>query len=127
MSDDAPRFLIAVVDDDRRILDSLRSLLESADYDVREFESAEEFLESGCLPQIDCLISDISMARMDGYELTRTIHGVRPQLPVVLVTGRPDLLSHTPGSGIGRYRAFLKPFDGQTLLEAVSDARGNIP
>jgi FixJ family two-component response regulator len=64
---DPPRFTIAVVDDDQGILDSLESLLESADFAVRLFSSATALLENGCRAEVDCLISDIGMPVMDGY------------------------------------------------------------
>ena len=91
-SDDPRRSIIAVVDDDQRILESLEILLESADYDVRPFPSATALLESGGLREIDCLISDVGMPVMDGFELARAIQAARPGLPVILITGRPDLL-----------------------------------
>ena len=69
MTDHPRRFVIAVVDDDRRILESLEMLLASADYDVRLFSSATALLESGGLREIDCLISDVGMPVMDGFEL----------------------------------------------------------
>ena len=58
-----------MVDDDRSILESLQKLLESADYTVRLFGSGTALLESGCIAEIDCLISDIGMPGMDGFEL----------------------------------------------------------
>jgi len=113
---------IAVVDDDQRILESLGSLLESADYLVRPFASAAELLESGRLAAIDCLISDIDMPVMDGFELLRMVRAARPELPVILITGHPEMLNRLPQEGPGHYRLFKKPFDGQELLTAVSDA-----
>ena len=111
-----------MVDDDQRILESVESLLESADYDVRLFSSARALLESGGLPEIDCLISDVAMPVMDGFELARAVQAARPGLPVILVTGRSDLLSRAPLDWSGRYLLFKKPFDGQELLTAVGDA-----
>ena len=115
-------FTIAVVDDDQRILQSLASLLESADHAVRLFASAAALIESGCLPEIDCLISDIDMPVMDGIELLRVVREVRPELPVILVSGYPEMLGGLPPARLGRYRLFKKPFDGQELLAAVSYA-----
>ena len=117
--------IIAVVDDDQRILESLESLLASADYAVRLFASAAALLESGCLAEIDCLISDIDMPVMDGFELLRAVHSDRPELPIILITGHSEMLNRLLCVGSSQYRSFKKPFNGQELLTAVSDALGS--
>ena len=122
MTDHPPGYTIAVVDDDRRILESLKNLLESADYAVRSFASTAALLETDCLAEIDCLISDIDMPVMDGFELLRVAHAARPELPVILITCHPEMLNRLPAIDPGHYRLFTKPFDGQELLTAVSDA-----
>ena len=122
MTDQPSGFVVAVVDDDQGILRSLDYLLESADYSVRPFNSGTELLESGCLEQIDCLISDIDMPGMDGFELLRLVHAVRPGLPAILITGYPDTLKRLPPLGGSNPRIFTKPFQGPELLAAVSDA-----
>jgi FixJ family two-component response regulator len=114
--------IVAVVDDDESVLRSLEYLLESADYAVRLFASGRELLDSGCLPTIDCLISDIDMPGMEGFELLRQIHAARPGLPVIFITGYPDTLKRFPGSAGSIPRFFTKPFQGPELLAAISEA-----
>jgi FixJ family two-component response regulator len=124
MTAHAKRLIIAVVDDDPRILGALKDLLESADYIVHVFASATALLESGCLERIHCLIADISMPVMDGFDLVRIAHATRPTLPIILISGHPHILNGLPPVLRGHYRVFKKPFDGQVLLTAVSDAVG---
>ena len=116
------RFVIAVVDDDRSVLESLEMLLASAEYHVRLFSSALALLESGGLREIDCLISDVGMPVIDGFDLARTVQAARPELPVILITGRPDLLNRSPLDVPSHYRLFKKPFNGPELLTTVGDA-----
>ena len=125
MTDRPLAFVIAVVDDDRRILESLKNLLESADHAVRLFSSATALLESGCVAEVDCLISDIDLPVMDGFELIRVVQAARPTLPIILITGRPELLKGLPPTSPSHYRLFKKPFNGQELLTAVSEALQN--
>jgi FixJ family two-component response regulator len=113
-------FVVAAVDDDRSVLRSLEALLESADHVVRAFGSAQALLDSGCLPQIDCLISDIDMPGLDGWALARAFAAARPELPVILITGFPERLKQAP-SLVAR-RCFTKPLDGGQLLACVADA-----
>jgi FixJ family two-component response regulator len=115
-------FVVAVVDDDQSILRSIEYLLESADYGVRLFTSAPALLDSGCLPEVDCLISDIDMPGIDGFELLRLVYVARPGLPTILITGYPDRLTRLPPLGGSNPRIFTKPFQGPQLLAAVSDA-----
>jgi FixJ family two-component response regulator len=117
--------IIAVVDDDQRILESLENLLESADHAVRLFASGAALIESGCLAEIGCLISDIDMPVADGFELLRVARATRPELPIILVTGHPEMLNRLPFTGPARYRVFKKPFDGEELLTAISEALHN--
>src|SRR5262245_10896223 len=122
-SDSSRPCVIGVVDDDDGVLTSLRSLLESADYDVQLFSSARALLESARLAEIDCLISDIDMPVMDGFELLKSLRASRPELPIILITGHPEMLLRLPAIDPGRL--FKKPFSGQKLLEAVSNALEN--
>jgi FixJ family two-component response regulator len=119
---DTSRFVVAVVDDDPGILRSLEDLLESADYAVRTATSAAALLDSGCLAEIDCLISDLDMPGMDGIALMRRIHAAHPQMPVILISGYPDRLTRLPCLGESKPRLFTKPFQGHQLLEAVAEA-----
>jgi FixJ family two-component response regulator len=124
MTDEPSRFVVAVVDDDQSILESLKYLLESADYAVRLFSSASALLESDALPEIDCLISDIDMPGMDGFELLRLVDATRPELPAILITGYPNLKRPPPHSE-RTVRFFTKPFPGDELLEAIGVALRN--
>lgn len=122
MTDIRPNSIIGVVDDDQRILESLQNLLESANYAVRPFSSARALAESPSLAEIHCLISDIDMPAMNGVELMRIVRSARPELPVIIITGHPEMLKQLPPTGPGYYRLFNKPFNGPDLLAAVGDA-----
>jgi len=122
MTDRCRESLTAVVDDDRRVLESLGDLLESAGHGVRLFDSASALLASGSLANIDCLISDIDLPRVDGFELLRLAEASRPDLPVILITGHARITQPAPRAGGGFCRLFSKPFDGHEMLMAVSDA-----
>ena len=121
MTEQISSFVVAVVDDDRSILRSLEYLLESADYVVHLFASAGALLDSDRLRQIDCVISDIDMPGMDGFELLRLVDAGRPGLPTILITGYPERLDRSPLSE-SNLRVFTKPFHGHELLAAVRDA-----
>ena len=114
-------FVVAIVDDDHRLLESMESLLESAGYAVRLFSSAEAFLEDCGVAEIDCLISDISMSSMSGVELRRVAHETRPDLPVIFVTGC-DLTEQAIAELRSDHGVFRKPFGGPELLAAVENA-----
>lgn len=118
--------IVAVVDDDQSVLRSLEYLLESADYAVRLFASGKELIDSGCLPTIDCLISDIDVPGMEGFELLRQVNAARPGLPVILITGYPDTLKRLPVLGGSNPRCFTKPFQGPELLAAISTALARV-
>ena len=117
--------IVAVVDDDPSILKSLRYLLESADHTVLVFASAAAMLESGCLAKIDCVISDIDMPVMDGFALSQVVHEARPELPVILITGHPEMLDRSPSMDVQQRLVFKKPFDGEEMLTAIGDALRN--
>jgi FixJ family two-component response regulator len=111
--------VVAIVDDDPRLLESMGDLLESAGYVARGFPSAEALLGSG-LAGVDLLITDIGMPGTDGFELRDRVKEMRPELPVFLITGRHEITDQDRAKGIGGL--FRKPFDARLLLAAVSDA-----
>ncbi|MET3580369.1 FixJ family two-component response regulator [Mesorhizobium robiniae] len=113
------RPIVAVVDDDPRLLESLENLLESAGYASRSFSSARSLLISG-LSGLDVLIADIGMPGMDGFELCDLVKKVRPDLPIFLITGRHEIADADRVQGVSG--CFRKPFDAQDMLAAIGNA-----
>jgi len=113
--------VIGIVDDDRRVVESIGNLLESAGYGIRLYDSGEAFLQAGAMKDIDLLVCDIRMPGMDGIELLRRVGLERPQLPVILITACSEL-DLTRIRGTNHRGIFRKPIDGTALIEAIEAA-----
>jgi FixJ family two-component response regulator len=114
--------VIAIVDDDRVVLESLEDLLESAGYQPLLFGSGDAFLTSGALHSVSCLITDVSMPGMNGLALERHVRRDRPALPVILITGHDAAWRQAQSFAPARDAdlLFRKPLDGEALLAAVA-------
>jgi FixJ family two-component response regulator len=110
-----------VVDDDLRLLESIENLFESAGVSVRTYSSAAAVLDAG-LSDVDCLIADIGMPAMDGFQLHAAVKRLRPEMPVFLITGRHEIADQQRANAGDIAGFFRKPFDGPTLLAAVGEA-----
>jgi FixJ family two-component response regulator len=114
--------IVAVVDDDPRVRDSLESLIESAGLTVRVFSQAEDFLRGGHLAATGCLITDIRMPGMDGVALQRYVRSLRPELPVIFITAHHDDEVERRALAEGAACFLRKPFDARELLRATRAA-----
>jgi FixJ family two-component response regulator len=116
-------FLVAVVDDDESVRESIPDLLRACGYPALAFASAEELLQSGDLVQIGCLILDIAMPGMSGPELQQELRHRGRGVPVVFITAtaeeaiRPRLLEQ------GAVDCLFKPFSEASLMAAISAAQ----
>lgn len=113
-------FLIAVVEDDRSVLESLDGLLESAGYEAVLYASGEDFLSSGRLEDISCLISDIGLPGIDGIELLREVRARQPRLPVIVMTARHEPTLLQAALNAGARHVFRKPLNVADLLNAIA-------
>lgn len=117
--------VVAAVDDDFRVRESIESLLESAAYAPVVFSSAAEFLGSGTLAIASCVITDVRMPGMDGIELQRRIRLERPTLPVILISARHDPELRQTAIAEGAIDVLYKPFDPADLLKIIQSALAN--
>lgn len=111
--------LIAVVDDEQSIRRALLRLLRSAGFNAQAFASGRELLSSmaACSPQ--CVVLDLNMPDMSGYEVAQQLHRIAPETGVVVMTGnqmtdkqQESLLMHV-------VRILNKPMDDQLLLSTI--------
>ena len=113
---------ILIVDDDADVRDSLRALLESAGFDVRDFDSAKAVLADDRLTQGACLIADIRMPDMDGLALQEELVRRKAGLPVIIVTGHGDVPLAVRAMKAGAVDFIEKPFDDELLLQSIKQA-----
>jgi two-component system response regulator FixJ len=113
---------IAVVEDDFAVRYSLSFLLESAGFEALTFSSAELFLKSADTRAFGCLVSDVRMPGMSGIELLVHCRATRPNLPIILITGRADLDLAVEAMKQGAVDFLKKPCDGERFLKAVRTA-----
>jgi two-component system response regulator FixJ len=113
---------ILIVDDDADVRDSLRALLESAGFQVRDFDSAKSVLADTTLAKGACLIADIRMPDMDGLALQEELANRRVGLPVIIVTGHGDVPLAVRAMKAGAVDFIEKPFDDELLLQSIKRA-----
>jgi FixJ family two-component response regulator len=114
--------LIAIIDDDEAMRDSLRDLMEAAGLVARCFGSAEEFLASGLHHQAACLITDILMLRMSGLELQTRLKDEKCDIPIIFITAYGDARMRIQAMREGAVELLAKPFDHHLLLKTVRAA-----
>ena len=115
--------LVAIVDDDQSVRDSISSLLRSAGYKTVDFPSAEAFLTSSHRDEPQCLVLDVVMPGLNGLELQRQLRAKRCLTPVVFITARADDNEIRTAALRGGARAFLsKPCSDDLLLTAIGSA-----
>jgi FixJ family two-component response regulator len=111
MSMDRTSKLIAIVDDDKAMQDSLRDLLEAAGPVARCFGSAEEFLESDLHTRAACLLVDVRMPKMSGLQLQARLKEEKCNIPIIFITARGDARMRIRSIREGALELLTKPFD----------------
>ncbi len=120
----ATRSLLAVVDDDESVRESLPDLLRELGFGVEAFSSAEEFLESDPAERTQCLVLDVNMPGMTGPELQRELSRRGVKIPIIFITAQAD---ETVRPGLleqGAVECLFKPFGESELLDALKAALG---
>jgi len=111
--------IVFVVDDDLSVRKSLESLFRSAGLKVRLFASAQAFLSHPSVRAPSCLVLDVSLPDLNGLDLQQRIAQERVHMPIVFITGHGDIPMSVKAMKAGAVEFLAKPFDGDTLLEAV--------
>lgn len=119
---DPRRPVVAVVDDDEDVRESLRFLLETAGYDVATYDSAQDYLDHLAGSPAACLVLDQHMPQVTGTELLDLLRARGPRLPTALITGSPspDLVRRAQEAGATR--VLEKPLADDSLLCFVQHA-----
>jgi FixJ family two-component response regulator len=113
--------LIAVVDDDISVRESVESLLKSVGFQVAT-SSAEEFMGSPRFEASDCLVLDVRLDGMSGPDLQRELKTGGYSIPIVFVTAHETEALRERMMADGAIDCLLKPFADDTLLNAVEKA-----
>lgn len=112
---------ICIIDDDEHVRESLRMLLEAADFAVRSYASANAFLSDDVFGAA-CVVSDLKMPGMDGFDLQREIAKRRHDLPLVMVSGHGRVDTAVRAMKAGAVDFLEKPFDTDTLISSIRRA-----
>ncbi len=108
---------IAIVDDDASVCRSLHRVVESAGYLVETFASAREFLAWLPRGRAACLVLDIHMNEISGFDLQEKL-----AVPVVFITSHDDATTRARIEKSGAAGHLWKPFDEQAVLDAIRHA-----
>jgi FixJ family two-component response regulator len=115
--------LVCIVDDDRSLLRALGRLLRTAGFTVEAFASAEEFLEARHRVPPCCLVLDVRLGGMSGFQLHEALLARGAAPPVVFITAHDDSDTRERARRTGAIQYLRKPFEDSALLDALHRAR----
>ena len=113
---------VYIVEDDRSVRRALHRLIESAGFDVESFADAASYMGSAVPSPPACIVLDVRMPAMSGFELQEAISGTDRALPIVFITGHGGEESRAKARASGAVELLFKPIDEDELLEAIDRA-----
>lgn len=113
---------VYIVDDDEAVLDAIRMLLLSVDYEVETFQSPRAFLEAAPGITAGCLVLDVRMPAMSGLELQQLLKQRGVPIPIIFITGHGDVPMAVQAMQAGAFDFLQKPFRDQDLLDRIGEA-----
>ena len=119
--------MIFIVDDDDGTRDALRVLVESEGLDARDFASGRSFLDGVRPAEGDCLILDLNMPGMNGFEVLEELRRRGLRLPAIVVTAEPSSVKMERALAAGALALLSKPLavDGLLALIRRGTTRGD--
>jgi FixJ family two-component response regulator len=118
----AEHCLIAVIDDDISFREALAGLIKSLGYPTAAYASADEFLRAPPDPAPSCLVVDINMPGMSGFELHARLAASGPSAPVIFMTSALDDRTAARAMSAGAVGVLGKPFDREELIARLEQA-----
>jgi len=119
------RPLVAVVDDDISVRESLPGLLQQVGFAVQAFSSAEAFLTSQTADATSCLVLDVGLPGMSGPDLQQELVRRGTPVPIVFITAKGDASLKPRLVAAGAAACLFKPFSDTALIDAVEAALGS--
>jgi FixJ family two-component response regulator len=116
------RSFVAVVDDDESVRESLPDLLREFGFAASSFSSAREFLTSEKLSRTQCLLLDIAMPGMSGFDLQQELNSRDERIAIIFITAQKDEALRKRAFQHGAVGFLLKPFSDTDLLTALTKA-----
>ena len=110
---------VFVVDDDVSVRESLKLLISLAGWKPETFASAQEFLARPRVSTASCLVSEVLLPDLDGFELQERLAAERVEMPIIFITGNGDIPMTVKAMKAGALDFMTKPFDDEVLLCAI--------
>ena len=114
--------MIVIVDDEESIRRALKRLMVAAGFRAESFASGPEFLESLGTTKPDCVILDLHMPIMSGFDIQQRLREEQNPVPVVVITGHDSAESQQRALAAGAVAYLRKPVDEGLLLQAIATA-----
>jgi CheY-like chemotaxis protein len=120
----ALRKVIAIIDDNPGILQSMRTMLSSLGYDTELYATAEQFIDAAMNSEAACLLLDINLPDISGIELARHLSAMGLTFPIIFMTASEQAQIKTQAEELGCVAYLSKPFSQDQLIVAIKDAVG---
>jgi len=117
------RNLIAIIDDDALVRDSVQRLIRSMGFEAEQFSSPDDFLGSASLDATWCIVSDVNMANAGAEFLQDRLKVLGYDIPIVFMTGRPNRATLAKLMEAGALSVLRKPFNQQEITRCFAQAR----
>jgi len=113
---------ILLIEDDSSAASALRRVLADEGYEVAVAGRGDNGLDDAQKGHFDVIITDLKLPGLDGMELIKRLHAVRPRLPIILITAYGTTKTAIEATKLGAYDYVLKPFDIPEMLALVAKA-----